>query len=131
MDPVILIVTALGAGAKAAAQPTALTAVVKAYASLTALVARQLTGRHAGQLVLARHADGHGAWEAPLAAELTAAGAAHNTGLITAAQALMGLVDTAGATAGAYTVDPADAPGASIPAGAFLPVPARPHSTPG
>lgn len=104
MDPVTLIVTALAAGAGAAAKDTA--SVVKdAYYGLRALVKKRLAGRPEAELVLARYQEAPQTWQAPLAAELHAAGAARDAELLGAARALMTLVDEAGATAGKYTVD--------------------------
>ena len=75
-----------------------------AYGSLKALVTRRLAGRRDGELVLARHEEAPEAWEGPLVAELTAAGAADDASLIAAAQALLALVDEAGSRAGKYAV---------------------------
>ncbi len=104
MDPVTLIVTALGAGAALGLKDMASAAVKDAYTSLKALVARRLAGRRDGELVLVRHEEAPEAWEGPLVAELTAAGAADDAGLVAAAQALMSLVDEVGSRAGKYDV---------------------------
>jgi hypothetical protein len=104
MDPVTLIVTALAAGAASALQDGTSTAVKNAYARLRALVARRFASRPEGELVLARHESAPETWEAPLAAELSAVGAEGDTDLVAAAQALMSLVDQAGARAGKYVV---------------------------
>jgi len=104
MDPVTLIVTALAAGAAFGLKDTASAAVKDAYGGLKALAKRRLVRRRDGELVLARHAEAPQVWEGPLAAELTAAGAAEDAGLVEAAQALMGLVDEAGSRAGKYAV---------------------------
>jgi hypothetical protein len=114
MDPVTLIVTALAAGAALGLKDTASAAVKDAYGSLKALVARRLAGRHDGELVLARHEEAPQAWEGPLVAELTAAGAADDAGLVTAAQTLMSLVDETGSRAGKYTVQVQGAQGVQI-----------------
>jgi hypothetical protein len=104
MDPVTLIVTALAAGSALGLKDTASAAVMDAYGSLKKLVARRLAGRRDGEFVLARHEEAPQVWEAPLTAELTAAGVAADPGLVAAAQALMGLVDEAGSRAGKYAV---------------------------
>jgi hypothetical protein len=104
MDPVMLIATALAAGAALGLKDTASAAVKDAYGSLKALATRRLSGRRNGELVLARHEDAPQAWEGPLVAELTAAGAADDAGLVAAAQALMSLVDEIGSRAGKYAV---------------------------
>lgn len=104
MDSVTLIVTALAAGAALGLKDTASTAVKDAYKSLKAFAAKRLAGRHDGELVLARHEEDPESWERPLAAELTAAGAADDTDLVAAAQALMSLTDETGSRAGKYVV---------------------------
>lgn len=104
MDPVTVIVTALAAGAAMGLKDTAGAAVKDAYGSLKALVKKRLATRVDGELVLARHEEAPLAWEGPLVAELTAAGAADDAGLVAAAQALMGLIDEAGSRAGKYAI---------------------------
>ena len=105
MDPVTLIVTALAAGAASALQDATSSGVKDAYARLKALVKKRFTGHADAELVLARHEADPQTWEAPLNAELSAAGASGDSDLIAAAQALMSLVDAAGSCAGKYTVD--------------------------
>ena len=104
MDPVTLIVTALAAGAASALQDGASSAVTDAYARVKALVMRRFANRPKGELVLAEHEAAPQVWEAPLAAELSAAGAGGDADLVAAAQALMGLVDQAGSRSGKYVV---------------------------
>jgi RIP homotypic interaction motif len=104
MDPVTLIVTALTAGAALGLKDTASAAVKDAYGNLKALVSKRLAARRDGELVLARHEESPQAWKEPLAAELTAAGADNDAGLVAAAQALMSLVDETGSRAGKYAV---------------------------
>ena len=64
--------------------------------------------------MLARHEEAPRAWEGPLVAELTAAGAADDADLITAAQALMALVDETGSRAGKYRVQVQGSQGVQI-----------------
>jgi hypothetical protein len=104
MDPVTLIVTALAAGAASALQDGASSAVKDAYARVKALVMRRFANHPKGELVLAEHEAAPQVWEAPLAAELSAAGAGGDADLVAAAQALMGLVDQAGSRSGKYVV---------------------------
>jgi hypothetical protein len=104
MDPVTPIVTALAAGAALGLKDTASAAVKDAYGSLKAMVTGRLAGQRDGELMLARHEEAPKAWERPLAAELTAAGAADDVGLVAAAQALMSLVDETGSRARKYAV---------------------------
>jgi hypothetical protein len=104
MDPVTLIVTALAAGAASALQDGVSAAVKDAYARLRAAVRNRLAGRPNAELVLARHETAPQTWQAPLHAELSEAGAGDDASLTAAAQALMHLLDAAGAQAGKYAV---------------------------
>jgi RIP homotypic interaction motif len=114
MDPVTLIVTALAAGAASALQDGASAAVKDAYARLRALVERRFANRPKGELVLTEHEAAPQTWEAPLAAELSAAGAEQDVALVAAAQALMRLVDEAGSRSGKYLVAVRDSQGVQI-----------------
>ena len=104
MDPVTLIVTALAGGAASALQDGASSAVKDAYARVKALVKQRFAGRPKAELVLAEYEAAPQTWEAPLAAELSAADAEGNADLVEAAQALMRLIDEPGSLAGKYTV---------------------------
>jgi hypothetical protein len=104
VDPVTLIVAALVAGAAAGLRDTASSAVMDTYNGLKGLVRRKLGGRPDGVLVLARHEQDPEVWDKPLVQELTAARAADDPALVTAAQALMQLLDAAGSAAGRYAV---------------------------
>jgi RIP homotypic interaction motif len=114
MDPVTLVVTALAAGAAAALQDGTAQAVKDAYARLRVLVKDRFTGRAKAELVLAEHEAAPQTWEAPLAAELSAAGAAADADLVAAAQALMNLVDEAGSQSGKYLVTVRDSQGVQV-----------------
>jgi hypothetical protein len=114
MDPITLIVTALAAGAALGVKDSASSAVKDAYAGLKALVRKRLAGRPDAEVVLARHEQAPETWKAPLMSELDEAGADHDRDLAAAAQALMNLVDEAGARAGKYTVDVRGAQGVQI-----------------
>ena len=114
MDPVTLIVTALAAGAASALQDGTADAVKNAYARLKALVKERFTGRPKAELVLVEHETAPQTWEAPLVAELAAAGADADTDLVAAAQALMSLIDDAGARSGKYAVTVSDSQGVQV-----------------
>jgi hypothetical protein len=108
MDPVTLIVTALVSGAGLGLKDAASSAITDAYNGLKGLVRRKLAGRPGGELVLARHEQDPPVWEKPLAQELTAVSAGDDPDLVSAAQALMQLVDAAGSAAGKYQVVASD-----------------------
>jgi hypothetical protein len=114
MDPITLIMTALAAGAVSGITESASSAVKDAYASLKALARKRLADRPDAELVLARHEQAPETWQAPLAAVLGEADADRDTDLVAAAQALLRLVDTAGARAGKYTVDVRGAQGVQV-----------------
>ena len=114
MDPVTLIVTALAAGAASALQDGTAAAVKDAYVRLKVLVKKRFANHPDGELVLARHERAPQTWEAPLAAELSAAGAEGDAELAAAAQALMSLVDEAGSRSGKYVVAVRDAQGVQV-----------------
>jgi hypothetical protein len=114
MDPVTLIVTALSAGAASALQDDAKSAVKSAYARLRDALKSRFSGRRVGEVVLAEHEADPAMWEPQLRAELVATNAAEDTDLVAAAQALMTLVDEAGAQAGKYSVSIRDSQGVQI-----------------
>jgi hypothetical protein len=108
MEPVTLILSALAAGAGAGALD-ALKDDLKekaraAYARLRDLAGKRVSGRPNGELALAEYVSAPQQWEGLLAAELSAAGAAQDDELVTAAKALMELIDQPGARSGKYTV---------------------------
>ena len=105
MDPITLIVTALAAGAAMGITDSTSSAVKEAYVGLKALAKKRLAGRPDAQVVLVRHENDPKTWQRPLMAELAEAAADRDRDLVVAAQALMNLVDSAGASAGKYTVD--------------------------
>jgi hypothetical protein len=104
MDGIELVTTALTAGAAAGARDTASSAVRDAYSTLKDLVRRCLAGRQAGEVALAEHEQDPEVWEAPLRAQLRAAGAGDDANVTAAAQALMALLDTAGSRSGRYVI---------------------------
>ena len=75
---------------------------------------KRFAGRSDAELVLAEHEKAPDTWQAPLMAELAEATADRDPDLVAAAQALMSLVDEAGARAGKYTVDVRGAQGVQI-----------------
>jgi hypothetical protein len=114
MDPVTLILTALAAGAALGLKDTASAAVRDAYGALKALVGRRLAGRPDGELALDRYEQAPDIWQAPLQAELAAAGAARDKDLLAAAEMLMALTDEAGSRTGKYTVNIGNSQGVAV-----------------
>jgi hypothetical protein len=114
MDPVTLIVTALAAGAEAALQDGAQSAVKTAYARLRELVKKRFKDPANGEYVLDKHAAAPQLWRAPLEGELAGAGAASDPDLVTAAGELMKMLDPRGSQAGRYTVSIHNAQGVQV-----------------
>jgi hypothetical protein len=103
MDPVSLIEVALASGAVAGVRDTASSAVKDAYEGLKAMVKARFAGHPRAELVLAEHEAAPETWKEPLTSELTRVGV--DSELVTAAKALMQLIDHAGSRAGKYDVD--------------------------
>jgi hypothetical protein len=64
----------------------------------------RLAGRSDGEAALARYEESAQGWEAALGAELAAAGADRDEGILTEAEAVMSVADAPGWRAGKYTV---------------------------
>ena len=118
MDPITLIVAALAAGASAGAiealKDDIKDAAKRAYAKLRGLAEKRLAGRPDGELALERYDSAPQRWESVLAGELTEAGAATDANLVTAAKAVMELVDGAGTRIGKYNVMIKDSKGIQV-----------------
>lgn len=110
MEPVSLILGALAAGASDAAKQ----AVRDAYEGLKRLVAARFAGRQSAEVALAEHAADPETWQAPLAKELSAAGAAGDEAILKTARAVLELADPAGAAAGKYVLDLRGAQGVQV-----------------
>jgi RIP homotypic interaction motif (RHIM)-containing protein len=110
MDPITVIVTALSAGVASALQDDA----KAAYSKLRDMLKKRLAGRKVGELALAEHESAPRMWEPQLRAELAAAGAENDPGLVDAAAALLKLIDEAGARAGKYDITVKDSQGVQV-----------------
>jgi hypothetical protein len=123
MEPVTLILTALATGASAGAfealKDDAKEKAKAAYARLQGLVKKRVSGRPHGELALAEYASAPQKWEGLLTAELTEAGAAQDGDLVGAAEALMKIIDHAGAKSGKYNVTIKDSKGVQVGDGSF------------
>lgn len=107
MDPITLIVTALGAGVASALQDDAKAAYVK----LREMLKKRFAGRKVGEIALAEYAAVPAMWEPQLRAELAATGAEHDADLVATAEALMKLIDETAARSGKYHVTIKDSKG--------------------
>jgi len=123
VEPVSLIVTALVAGAAKGGGDAVTEGVKDAYAELKAVIARRFAERPPAQAALAEietQAAEQGGdqvnapWRTVLEGEIVRSGADGDADLLARAQALMELLDAAGARAGRYTVDARGSQGAVI-----------------
>ena len=118
MEPITLIVTALAAGASTGAigalKDSAKETASAAYDRLRGLARKRVAGRPDGELALERHEAAPQKWEAVLTGELTAAGAASDATLLSAAEALMELIDQTGTKSGKYSVTVKDSKGVQV-----------------
>jgi RIP homotypic interaction motif len=114
MDPISLVVTALAAGAAAALQDGAKSAIKAGYARLRELAKKRFKNPADGEFLLQKHEAAPDTWQDPLAAELAEAGAGNDGDLLAAAQELMKLLDTAGSQAGKYVVSVQDSHGIQV-----------------
>ena len=104
MDPISLIITALTAGAVAGIRDTSGAVIKDAYGALKALVRRRFGGNREATAELEQSERQPAARMGELAWRLRAVGAETDEELIMAAQAVLRIVDPAGARAGKYDV---------------------------
>lgn len=118
MDPITLIVTALAAGASAGVMDglkgNAREAAGAAYARLRRLAGKRVAGDRGAELALTEHEADPENWETPLKAKLIRVNAADDSELVAAANALMELLDRAGARSGKYNVTVSGGQGVQI-----------------
>lgn len=118
MEPISLILAALAAGASAGAldalKDDAREAAKSAYQKVRSLARKRVAGKPDGELALERYAAAPKKWEAVLTSELSEAGAADDAELVAAAQAMMSLVDQAGAKSGKYNTTVRDSKGVYV-----------------
>ncbi|MBD2364359.1 hypothetical protein [Anabaena sp. UHCC 0399] len=89
MDPISLVIAALGAGAIAAAKDTAGVAVKDAYQGLKALIKKKFESEPKAQMVLEEHETDPETYEAPLKKKLAEAGIDKDEEIIKLAQELL------------------------------------------
>ncbi|WP_414578856.1 hypothetical protein [Anabaena sp. CCY 9402-a] len=89
MDPISLVIAALGAGAIAAAKDTAGVAVKDAYQGLKALIKKKFESEPKAQMVLEEYETDPETYEAPLKKKLAEAGVDKDEEIIKLAQELL------------------------------------------
>lgn len=89
MEPISMIITALGAGAIAATKDTAGVAVKDAYQGLKALIKKKFESEPKAQMVLEEHETDPETYEAPLKKKLAEAGVDKDEEIIKLAQELL------------------------------------------
>ena len=104
MDPVTLILSALVAGASAAAKETASQAAKDAYSGFKELLARKLRHRPDAAAILQEPEKAPEEWRTQVEKELTESGVANDKELIRAARAVMAMADPNGVQIGKYNV---------------------------
>ncbi len=114
MDPVTLILSALAAGAAAAAKDTTALAVKDAYYELKAVIKKRFSDKPAAELALDQYEAKPQVWEAPLKDGLAEAKIADDPAVIEAAQHLLTLVQPQQIARGKYNVQIANAKGTVI-----------------
>lgn len=104
MDPVSLIVAALVAGAVKSSEGVAEQSLKDAYAGLKGLVKGFFKDRPAAEMVLEEHEKDPETYQAPLAKQLKASGAAKDNEVLEEARKLLALADPEGTRSGVYNV---------------------------
>jgi RIP homotypic interaction motif (RHIM)-containing protein len=118
MDPITLIVTALGAGASAGAvdglKSDVREAAKAAYGRLHDLAKRRFRGNASAEVVLAEYRADPETYKAPLIKKLAETDAGDDADLVAAAGAFMEFLDQQGAKSGKYNVTIKDSKGVQI-----------------
>jgi hypothetical protein len=114
MDPVTLIVTALGTGALKGTAEVATTAVKESYVGLKQLVRSKVAGKPSAELILAEHEADPETFKMPVTKLLRDSGVAQDEAVIAAAMRLLELLDAPGVRAGRYVVDVRNSQGTVI-----------------
>ena len=100
MEPVVLVVTALDAGAALGGSDASSPEVADAYARLRAQVQQRLAARPGAGALLAGHDRDPSIWRVPLTEALASCGAGHDAELVAAARAVLGVAAVAGPLSG-------------------------------
>ena len=94
MEPISLIISALTAGAMAALQETAGTAIKDAYQGLVALVKKRFGKDPKAVAALEGHAEDPETWQKPLEKSIQESGAVEDMEILKAAQQLLELLQS-------------------------------------
>lgn len=115
MEPISMIIAALGAGAIAATKDTAGTAVKDAYQGLKTLIKKKFAGEPKAEMVLEEHETDPETYEAPLKKKLAEAGVDKDEQIIKLAQELLKQVKPEESAGGKYnTVFQGEVKGAQV-----------------
>ncbi|MCG7523386.1 hypothetical protein MHW47_02855 [Streptomyces sp. OfavH-34-F] len=114
MEPVLVIASALAAGAGVGASNVASAAVQDSYAALRDAVRRRFSGRRDAEEALAGHEEDPETWQDRLTACLAEAGAAEDAELLAAAEDVLRLAGRGSGEAGRTVVDLRDARGVQV-----------------
>jgi hypothetical protein len=114
MDPVTLIVTALGTGALKGTADVATSAVRESYAGLKQLVWSKVAGKPSAEFILAEHEADPETFKVPVTKLLRDSGVVQDEAVIAAAMRLLELLDAPGVRAGRYVVDVRNSQGTVI-----------------
>jgi hypothetical protein len=114
MDPVTMILTALAAGAAAAAKDTASQAVKDAYQGLKTLVQKRFADKVPAQIALAEYEIDPKTWEKPLEKSLAEDQVTTDEEILAQAQQVLKLVNPQQASQGKYNIQIGEAKGTVI-----------------
>lgn len=105
MEPTTtLILTALAAGATAAAKDTASQAIKDGYAGLKSLIQKKFAGKAEAEMALTKHEEKPKVWEEPLKDALAETAANQDEEIIQQARQLLTLINPQQASQGKYNI---------------------------
>ena len=104
MDLVSVLLTALAAGATAAAQDTASQAVKDAYIGLKTLLKKRFDQKPQAEMALAEYEKDTDTWQKPLQKSLVETGADQDETIVRKAQQVLKLINPQQASQGKYNV---------------------------
>lgn len=114
IDPISLLLTALAAGAAAAAKDTASQAVKDAYAGLKQRLQQHFAGKHQAEVALEGYEQDADTWQKPLQKAVEASGAHNDPTLLAHAQQVLKLVQPRQVAQGKYIIQIGESKGAVI-----------------